>query len=752
MPPPDRRPRRRARWILIAVLITLALVIITGTVAHRVTTPRDQLEVVGPGALTVAAAARGEWHVGSVAVRIDGEGLVITEGHRTVWASPARESFVTGANGEVTWDEHRGYFWPDVRLATQWGDQSIDAVRARGATVIISGRLSGADGDADYTLTVSARSGGGAVAEIEAAGVAAVGLTSARSRGASVHGLGAQFAEFDLDGRLIPVVTREQGVGRGLQPLTYLADVTNGGAGGTDLMTYAAWSTFVTDDLRGLSLDPDLPESHAFAVADTRDDDSVALQVWAPRLRAELTAADSPAQLITGQQANSARPALADWTQHGAIVGLQGGTEVVRAHVAELTAAGTEVSAVWLQDWTGQRTTSFGDRLWWTWQHDQQRYPGWADLVSDLRKQGIRTTTYVNPFLTDAATKPGAPVRNLWAEARDAGYLVRSETGDPYELDQGGFSASLVDLTNADARHWFAQVIAEEVLADGVDGFMADFAEGLPFDALLAAGDARLLHNRWPGLWAETVAEACRIAGKPDCVTWFRSSSLGMSQDASLFWTGDQLVGFGAQDGLESALRGTLSAGVSGWPLVHSDVGGYTSINAVAHDYVRPDDLLQRWAEYAAFGVVMRTHEGNRPKANAQVYDTPQSRAAFARMTRVFAALAPYRTDVIAEARRSGLPAIRHGWLVHPGTAAAQTDTQFFLGDAVLVAPVLTSGADSVEVTFPPGRWVHLITGDTYEGDRTVTVPAPLGTPASFARAEDPRTPGLFQAVQQAVR
>ncbi|MGD7787652.1 alpha-glucosidase [Propionibacteriaceae bacterium Y1700] len=735
-----------------AVLITLALVIITGTVAHRVTTPQDQLRLIDPGELTVATAARGDWRVGGVTVHIDGEGLVITEGHRTVWASPAGESFVTGADGDVTWDEHRGYFWPDVRLATQWGDQSIDAVRADGASVTIGGRLSGAENDIGYTLTVSARSGGGAVTEIEADGVAVVGLASARSRGAGVHGLGAQFAEFDLDGRLIPIVTREQGVGRGLQPLTYLADVTNGGAGGTELMTYAAWSTFVTDDLRGLSLDPDRPESHAFAIADTRDGDSVGLQVWAPRLRAELTAADSPAELITAQQSGAARPGLADWTQHGAIIGLQGGTDVVRAHVAELTAAGTDVSAVWLQDWTGQRTTSFGDRLWWTWQHDQQRYPGWADLVADLRKQGIRTTTYVNPFLTDAAAKPGAPVRNLWAEARDAGYLVRTGSGDPYELDQGGFSASLVDLTNADARQWFAQVIAEEVLADGVDGFMADFAEGLPFDAVLADGDARLLHNRWPGLWAETVAEACRIAEKPDCVTWFRSGSLGMSQDAALFWTGDQLVGFGAQDGLESALRGTLSAGVSGWPLVHSDIGGYTSINAVVHDYVRPDDLLERWAEYAAFGMVMRTHEGNRPRANAQVYETAQSRASFARMTRVFAALAPYREVVLEQALRSGLPAIRHGWLVHPGTAAAQVDTQFFLGDAVLVAPVLTSGADSVDVTFPPGRWVHLITGDTYEGDRTVTVSAPLGTPAVFARVDDPRTAELRQSVQRALR
>ena len=51
--------------------------------------------------------------------------------------------------------------------------------------------------------------------------------------------------------------------------------------------------------------------------------------------------------------------------------------------------------------------------------------------------------------------------------------------GAPYELDQGGFFAYLVDLTNPRARAWYAQVIAENVLADGV-GFMADLEESVP--------------------------------------------------------------------------------------------------------------------------------------------------------------------------------------------------------------------------------------------------------------------------------
>ena len=306
------------------------------------------------------------------------------------------------------------------------------------------------------------------------------------------------------------------------------------------------------------------------------------------------------------------------------IVGIQGGTEAVRRRVADLRASGAEVAGVWLQDWTGQRTTDFGDRLWWTWQLDRERYPGWERLVADLGRQGIRVTTYVNPFLVDAGPKGDPDVRNLYAEAADEHYLVEHQDGSTYLLDQGGFDAALVDLTDPDARAWFADVIAEEVLGAGVAGFMADFGEGLPFDAEVEQGDPRLLHNRWPRLWAQTVRQACEQAGRPDCLTWFRSGSLGMGEDASLFWNGDQLVDFGRDDGLASALLGTFSAGVSGWPLVHSDVGGYTSVDALVADYVRDPRLLQRWSELAAFGVVMRTHEGNRPDDNPQVYDDEQ--------------------------------------------------------------------------------------------------------------------------------
>ncbi len=724
--------------------MVLALVAAAGLVTWARTFPADDVEVVRPTKLTFAPGVGGA-RVQDLEAVVFGDRLQLQRNERVVWTSPINQSFVTAAKATVKYDDHHGYFWPTVSTGREWTTQRVDSVRAQGDRIVVSGVLTGSP-QVPYTMTIAPRAAGGLDVQLSTTSTAvdAIGFQTGRTPGRGVHGFGEQFDSFDLSGRLIPLLVREQGVGRGEQPVTFLADATQHGAGGTRQMTYAAYPTFVTDDLRGVRVSPTSPEAGAFAVADTRNGDRVGLQVWSRTLHLELTAAESATGLITQQQGAVTRPELASWTQDGLIVGVQGGSAKVRDTVRRLKAAGVRVAGVWIQDWAGQRTTGFGDRLWWTWQPDPTRYPDWKGLVAELQSQGIRTTTYVNPFLTDATGRPGT---NLYAQAADRGYLIRDAAGKPYQQDQGGFSATMVDFTNPAARQWFSQVIAQHVLADGVVGFMADFGEGLPMDARLHSGDARTLHNRWPKLWADTVKAGCAAAGRTDCVTWFRSGTPDMAGDTPLFWNGDQLVTWSADDGLASSLLGTFSSGVSGWALNHSDLGGYTSVNAVVKNYVRSPELLQRWGEVAAFGVVLRSHEGNRPAQNRQVYDAAEL-AATARNSRIFAALAPYRATVLAEATGDGIPAVRHTWVNWPNTTAAANDRQFFLGRSLLVAPVLAEGSRTATVSFPPGTWVNIFTGASYSGGLTTDVPAPLGTPAAFVSADDPWLPKIRAALQ----
>jgi len=61
-----------------------------------------------------------------------------------------------------------------------------------------------------------------------------------------------------------------------------------------------------------------------------------------------------------------------------------------------------------------------------------------------------------------------------------------------------------VDLTNSDAVNWYKSVVTQNLLVDArAAGWMHDFGESLPFDAVLHSGiDPIEYHNQYPADWA----------------------------------------------------------------------------------------------------------------------------------------------------------------------------------------------------------------------------------------------------------
>ena len=78
-------------------------------------------------------------------------------------------------------------------------------------------------------------------------------------------------------------------------------------------------------------------------------------------------------------------------------------------------------------------------------------------------------------------------------------------------------------------------------------------------------------------------------------------------------------------DGIKSTVTGLLSSGPCGYALEHTDIGGYTAIEHPLLKHHRSKELLMRWIELAAFTVVFRTHEGNRPEVNHQIYSDEET-------------------------------------------------------------------------------------------------------------------------------
>jgi alpha-glucosidase len=174
--------------------------------------------------------------------------------------------------------------------------------------------------------------------------------------------------------------------------------------------------------------------------------------------------------------------------------------------------------------------------------------------------------------------------------------------------------------------------------------------------------------------------------------------------------------------------------------LLHSDTGGFNAFALKLVDreiplIARSKDLLLRWEELSALNSVFRTHEGLNPAISAQFDTGAETLAHFARMAKVYKALAFYRKPLVEEAARTGHPVVRRPFLEYPDDPNTyDLRYQFMYGTEFMVAPVLDPGVRSVQMYLPKGDWVNLWTGESVSVavGRWIEVPAPLGKPAVF--------------------
>jgi len=440
--------------------------------------------------------------------------------------------------------------------------------------------------------------------------------------------------------------------------------------------------------------------------------------------------------------------------------------------------ANVSLAALWVEDWCGAFTDSQTGsvQVAYNWVLDRTHYPNWDEIVDTAHAAAARVMVYANPFLIWTPTKAegGNATRNLYDEAYYWGYLVGYNSANytgPYVSLLITRPGAMVDMSNPYAVQWYKEVIKTEVYTNArASGYMADFGEWLPYRyspnpaldvQLFNRQDPLSFHNEYTDIWAGLHKDAVSqwnaslngstpINAEP--VVMVRTGYLKAPGNAQLFWLGDQTVLWDNHDGLASALTGMLSGGMSGFSLTHSDVGGYAGVGFAKLAFLklcRTKNILLRWTEMNAFSAVFRTHQGNAPASNFQVWSDSDTMSQFARFARLFAFMAPYRKLLMGEAQEKGWPMVRPLFFHHPGDSKThQMNTQFLLGENILVAPVLTSKLKykrvniihieyiyaALDVYLPRGNWTLLWDPkETYTATgETIKVEVKFGKPAVF--------------------
>ncbi|MDT0392025.1 glycoside hydrolase family 31 protein [Streptomyces dubilierae] len=363
---------------------------------------------------------------------------------------------------------------------------------------------------------------------------------------------------------------------------------------------------------------------------------------------------------------------------------------------------------------------------------DQDRFPKLPVLAEELRRDGVRLVSIVDPAVKAI---PGNAVFD-GGTAQDA--FVRDASGQVVEGVVWPGDAVFPDFTHARVREWWGGLYAER-LAQGFSGFWHDMNEPTSFTAFGEStlprsarhflegggGDHREAHNVYALCMARAGFEGVRrLAPEERPFLFSRSGWAGMQRYGGT-WSGDVATGW---PGLRASLALVLGLGLCGVPYSGPDIGGF--------DGDPSPELYLRWFQLGSFLPLFRTHAGLRAGRREPWEFGPEvlehARVALSERRR----LLPYFVTLAHLARRTGAPYVRPVWWTAPEDRALRDcGDAFLLGDCLLVAPVLDPGADRRAVRLPRGRWYDSVTERAYEGPAQVVVDAPLSRIPVFVRA-----------------
>jgi alpha-glucosidase len=371
-----------------------------------------------------------------------------------------------------------------------------------------------------------------------------------------------------------------------------------------------------------------------------------------------------------------------------------------------------------------------------TWDHE--RFPDPAKLIADLRKDGFRVVTIVDPH----------PKKEKGYAPYDSGlagdHFVKNPDGSVYEApvwpseaEKNPGPSVFPDFSREATRQWWGALTAP-LLDIGVAGIWNDMNEPAVFktpsgtmpldvrhDNEGQPTDHREIHNVYGMLMTRATSEGLQKL-RPNARPFVLSrASFAGGQRYAAVWAGDSQTEWSH---LRSSLPILMGMGLSGFAFVGSDIGGFAGAPS--------PELFTRWIQTGVFYPFMRTHAAiDNPPQEPWAYG-PSYEAINRRAIELRYELLPYIYNVMKEAADTGVPAMRPLMLEYPDDEATYAlEDEFLFGADLLVAPVLRAGLTQREVYLPKGEWYDFWSGTRYDGGAKIKVPVTLESLPIFVRA-----------------
>jgi alpha-glucosidase len=358
----------------------------------------------------------------------------------------------------------------------------------------------------------------------------------------------------------------------------------------------------------------------------------------------------------------------------------------------------------WYSTGTGCDTMTMGNLDW-----ARERFPDPPGLMAELDRQGFHAINIVDPAVRQSSFN--------FAEVRDQKLVVTHEDGSLYYFKHWGCPGGLLlDYLNPAAQTWWGGKI-KSIHDTGVDGWWTDKNEPedeLP-DMFYGGQPAIKGHNLEAVLQHKAMADMyARELPDERLFIMSRAGFVGDWRYGVGIWSGDINSSWGH---LARQVPVGLSAGLSGYGLWNSDVGGF-------HGTPSPE-LYIRWMQFGAFCPVFRAH-GNHSIREPWAFGQTAEKI-LREVINLRYRLAPYHYNLLRELSESGKPPMRAMFLEFPEQPEANgVEDQYMYGPWLLVAPVTKNQARSRSVWLPAGQWTDFWTEEVHAGPGRVQMDAPL--------------------------
>lgn len=370
---------------------------------------------------------------------------------------------------------------------------------------------------------------------------------------------------------------------------------------------------------------------------------------------------------------------------------------------------------------------------------ESERFPNLRHLSEQLAKMGIKLVTIIDP---------GTKVEegyDVYEEGMEKGYFAKASDGTVYQNVVWPGDSVFPDYTSKEVREWWGN-LTKRLTEQGICGIWNDMNEPASFQGplpedVLFEGENKLheeVHNIYGHLMAKATYEGLKRndGRRPFVIT--RACYSG-SQKYSTAWTGDNQS---LWTHLQMSIPQLLNLGMSGMPMVGTDIGGFGSNTT--------PELLSRWVEAACFAPLFRNHSAKYTKRQEPWQFGEEVLEINRKYIELRYKFLPYLYDLCYEESLTGIPILRPLVMHYQKDKNTwECNDEYLVGDRILVAPVTAQGARARMVYLPQGVWVDYWTGERIEGGRHILREAPLDICPIYIKAGSILpTYGQMQSVQ----